>query len=97
MRAMMRDAANLSQPHEFHGFRFVEPALLAGLESSGFQRPQPGAPSALRELAGVTALGYRTDGMVRHLAFVFSDSPNSISERGRLIEGTVLKDFTPLL
>ena len=52
LRAMMRDPANFSQSHEFHGFRFVDPALLASFKSSEFHRPQPGASSQLTDLAG---------------------------------------------
>lgn len=52
LRAMNRDPARYSNPHEFHGFRFVDPEILRTVTSSDFEVPQPGVPS---ELTDVTA------------------------------------------
>ena len=42
LKAMMRDEANWTQALEFHGFRHVDPTILAAMDSdSTFQSPQP--------------------------------------------------------
>ncbi|EGD92510.1 hypothetical protein TESG_00083 [Trichophyton tonsurans CBS 112818] len=48
-RAMARDPANFEKPLEFHGFRFVDPRVLAGLEQPGFNIPDSAKPSQLTD------------------------------------------------
>ncbi|KAL8993766.1 MAG: hypothetical protein Q9169_006098 [Polycauliona sp. 2 TL-2023] len=48
-RAMMKDPAHFTAPQEFSGFRFVEPQLLADLNSPQSQTPQPGQAHQLTD------------------------------------------------
>ncbi|EZF23054.1 hypothetical protein H112_04207 [Trichophyton rubrum D6] len=48
-RAMARDPAYFEKPLDFHGFRFVDPRVLAGLEQPGFNIPETAKPSQLTD------------------------------------------------
>lgn len=46
---MARDPAYFEKPLDFHGFRFVDPRVLAGLEQPGFNIPETAKPSQLTD------------------------------------------------
>ncbi|GAB1318482.1 Cytochrome P450 monooxygenase AtmP [Madurella fahalii] len=50
-RGMSLDATYYTNPGEFHGFRFVAPELLADLQHTSFQVPQPGKTSTFTEVS----------------------------------------------